>query len=117
MKRAVLIAVLAFLVPLAPVLAWDGEGTVLDLDSLPKDWILAGYYTAQKHDLESFSAQLGVTVEVLRNYLFQTPQGDLQLNAVLTETEEEAEGLYRRFLQLHPPQKLVAWAKGAGDDH
>lgn len=107
MKRAVLIAVLAFLVPLAPVLAWDGEGTVLDLDSLPKDWILAGYYTAQKHDLESFSAQLGVTVEVLRNYLFQTPQGDLQLNAVLTETEEEAEGLYRRFLQLHPPQKLV----------
>ena len=75
MKRAVLIAVLAFLVPLAPVLAWDGEGTVLDLDSLPKDWILAGYYTAQKHDLESFSAQLGLLWRSFGTICFRRPRG------------------------------------------
>ena len=75
MKRAVLIAVLAFLVPLWPGAGLGRGGTVLDLDSLPKDWILAGYYTAQKHDLESFRLSWGLLWRSFGTICFRRPRG------------------------------------------
>ena len=110
MKRAVLLQCWLF-VPLAPVLAWDGRNGLGP--GLFAQRLIPQGITRRRSMTRVLFGSAGVTVEVLRNYLFQT-QG-LQLNAVLTETEEEAEGSIA-FLQLHLPETCAAWAKGA-DDH
>lgn len=43
---------------------------------------------------------------LLRNYLFSTPIGQIQINWVLTETETEAEALHELFLGFHPPEMV-----------
>ena len=82
------------------------EGTRLDLASVPEDWILLGEYAAGAGDLQVFSERLGVTVVVLKNYLFGTPTGGVQVNLVLTETEAEAQALEELFLGFHPPEMV-----------
>lgn len=106
MRRTILAVVLICFLSIGTALAWEGEGTVLDLYSLPEHWTCVGDYLAPPGDLEIFSNQLGAPVEILRNYLLSTPQGNLQINLVVTETEEQAEAIYRLFLQMHPPQKV-----------
>ncbi len=106
MRRILLVVLTCFLL-IGTAQAWDGEGTVLDLSSLPEDWAFAGDYLASPDDLEGFASQLGVNLEVLRNYMFHTPRGSLQINLVIAETEEQAEAVYHLFLQTHPPEKVA----------
>lgn len=105
MKRLVLMLLVICLLPGAAG-AFAGEGTRLDPSSLPEDWALVGEYSASPSDLERFSAQLGAQVVLLRNYLFSTPIGQIQINWVLTETETEAEALHELFLGFHPPEMV-----------
>ena len=86
------------------------EGTRLDLASVPEDWILLGEYAAGAGDLQVFSERLGVTVVVLKNYLFGTPTGGVQVNLVLTETKAEAQALEELFLGFHPRDGGAKWA-------
>lgn len=53
------------------------------------------------------SERLGVQVELLRNYVLKAPQGTIQVNLVLTATEEEAEDLYELFLSFHSPEEVA----------
>lgn len=107
MRRILLAVVLTCFLLIGTVHAWGGEGTVLDLSSLPENWVFAGDYLASQSDLVMFSNQLGVSVKVLRNYMLSTPQGNLQINLVVTETEEQAEEVYHLFLQVHSPEQVA----------
>ena len=107
MRRILLAVVLTCFLLIGTVHAWNGEGTVIDLSSLPENWVFAGDYLASQSDRVMFSNQLGVTVKVLRNYMLSTPQGNLQINLVVTETEEQAEEVYHLFLQMHSPEQVA----------
>ena len=70
MKR-VWIALLLTLVLLgSSAAAWNGDGTVLVRESLPAGWTLGMDYLASPSEVRMFSAQLGTTVELVRNYVF-----------------------------------------------
>ncbi len=88
-------------------LAFSGQGTRLDPASLPEGWVVTGDWLASPGDLEVFSERLGVQVELLRNYVLKAPQGTIQVNLVLTATEEEAEDLYELFLSFHGPEEVA----------
>jgi len=108
MKRVVLVFVLMCVLGLwsSAAAGSNGEGTLLDPSSLPEGWVLIGDYLASPSELEQFSVRLGVQVVVLRNYVFSTPAGQLQVNLVLTETEQEAASLQELFLSFHPPENV-----------
>lgn len=88
-------------------LAFSGQGTRLDPASLPEGWVVTGDWLASPGDLAVFSERLGVQVELLRNYVLKAPQGTIQVNLVLTATEEEAEDLYELFLSFHSPEEVA----------
>lgn len=106
MGRIVLVVILTCCLSIGIAQAWDGEGTVLNRSSLPEQWIITTDYLASTGELQVFSNQLGVTIELLRNYVLSTPEGSLQINFVITETEEQAQALYELFLGVHAPENV-----------
>lgn len=87
-------------------LAWTGDGTLLVRDSLPVGWVLELDYLASPGEILAFSNQLGVEIELLRNYVFRTSEGYFQVNFVVTETKEQAEALHQLFLSFHTEDQV-----------
>lgn len=101
MKRVWITLLLTLVLLGSRAAAWNGDGTVLVRELLPEGWILEMDYLASPSEVQMFSAQLGTTIELVRNYVFLTPEGKFQVNFVVTETIEEAEALYGLFCSIH----------------
>lgn len=111
MKRWILGIILLFILCSAmfyPITtsAWEGDGTVLNIATLPENWILQMDYLASPNELQAFSGQLGVSVKLLRNYVIGTPLGPIQINFVVTENQGEAEFLTQLFLGFHSADRV-----------
>lgn len=106
MKRLAPLLLLVCLLPSGLAAAWEGEGTLLDLSSLPEDWEVIWEYWAPVRDLNAFSERWGVNAVWLRDYFLGGPPGTIWVKLAVLETEAEAQALYDLYLDLHTPDEV-----------